>query len=45
MTSEIDDPSVETDLCDNLERVAYRVTPTRHVGEVGRAISRTQRRQ
>ena len=24
MTSEIDDPSVETDLCDNLERVTYR---------------------
>ena len=24
MTSEIDDPSVETDSCDSLERVAYR---------------------
>ena len=24
MTSEIDDPSVETDSCDSLERVGYR---------------------
>ena len=28
MTSEIDDPSVETDSCDSLERVSYGPVPT-----------------